>query len=456
MGEPPIPTPSGLDTAAVREYVERLLHTERFRKAPNLRHLLEYLVTKTAEGRLDEIKESVIAIDVFGRSQEFDGRLDNTVRVQAHRLRKLLESYYAAEGAADTLRISIPKGSYTAQVSQEPQAAEPELAVGAELGAGPEFVPAPQRRPRLAMAAAFLGGALVALGVVALAGRFSSAPAASSGGEALRRAPLAALWGGVLQPGVNCVVSFTNPAFIWKQMPHTRLYMTYQGPISAPVGTRLEIQPDDPYLDPEISKLGGPFIFGDSWTGTGELFGVYKLTKLFAEAAFPLRIIRSRALTYDDIRGANVIFLGSGWANELQDKFHAGNAPLICDAAGRVVNRHPQAGEPAFYTSELDPTTQQVTVTYGLFSVLPGASPGTKVMISGGIDTYSTYAALDLMTSIPGLNDLLKRLDSARGRTLPEYFQAVIRAEMIRGQPFNPTLVLARAVDPGVVLPTRH
>ena len=449
-GELPIPTPSGLDTAAVRGYLDRLLNTERFRKSPNLRHLLEYLVTKTAEGRLDEIKESVIAIDVFGRSQEFDGRLDNTVRVQAHRLRKLLESYYAAEGAADTLRISIPRGSYTALASQA------ELAVGAEPGAGLEFVPAPQRRPRLAVAAAFLGGALVALGVVALAGRFSSAPAARSGGEALRRAPLAALWGGLLQPGVNCVVSFTNPAFIWKQMPHTRLYMTYHGPISAPVGTLIEIQPDDPYLDPEISKLGGPFIFGDSWTGTGELFGVYKLTKLFEDAEFPLRIIRSRALTYGDIRGANVIFLGSGWANELQDKFHAGNAPLTCDATGRIINHHPRAGEPASYTSELDPTTQQLTVTYGLFSVLPGASPGTKVLISGEIDTYSTYAALDLMTSTPGLNDLLKRLDSSRRRTLPEYFQAVVRAEMIRGQPFNPTLILARAVDPGVVLPTDH
>jgi hypothetical protein len=60
------------------------------------------------------------------------------------------------------------------------------------------------------------------------------------------------------------------------------------------------------------------------------------------------------------------------------------------------------------------------------------------------------------MTSTPGVNDLLKRLDAARRRTLPEYFQAVIRAEMIRGQPFNPTLILTRAVDPGLFPPTGH
>ncbi len=82
------------DRAEAQEYVEHLLTTERFRKAPVLRQLLQYLVIKEAEGRTDEIKESIIAIDVFSRSQEFDSRLDNIVRVQAHRLRKLLEAYY--------------------------------------------------------------------------------------------------------------------------------------------------------------------------------------------------------------------------------------------------------------------------------------------------------------------------------------------------------------------------
>src|SRR5664279_107464 len=100
----------------VFHYLEDLLKTDRFRKSPSLNHLLEYLVRKAVEGRNDEIKESIIAIDVFGRSYEFDGRLDNIVRVQAHRLRKILDAYYAAEGSHDRLVISIPKGSYIATI----------------------------------------------------------------------------------------------------------------------------------------------------------------------------------------------------------------------------------------------------------------------------------------------------------------------------------------------------
>src|ERR1035438_2878897 len=109
------------------EYVEQLLKTDRFRKSPSLGHLLEYLVRKTAEGKIDEIKESTIAMDVFGRSHEFDGRLDNIVRVQAHRLRKTLETYYEAEGAHDKFGISIPKGGYISTIHHREEAvlAEP-------------------------------------------------------------------------------------------------------------------------------------------------------------------------------------------------------------------------------------------------------------------------------------------------------------------------------------------
>src|SRR5664279_1178985 len=100
----------------VSHYLEDLLKTDRFRKSPSLNHLLAYLVRKAVEGRNDEIKESIIAIDVFGRSCEFDGRLDNIVRVQAHRLRKILDAHYAAEGSHDRYIISTPKGSYIAAI----------------------------------------------------------------------------------------------------------------------------------------------------------------------------------------------------------------------------------------------------------------------------------------------------------------------------------------------------
>jgi hypothetical protein len=89
---------SALDIGEIHAELERVLNSERFRKAPSLSQLLQYLVSTNLDGHAAHIKETTIGIEVFGRPGNFDGRTDNIVRVQAHRLRKLLEGYYAGKG----------------------------------------------------------------------------------------------------------------------------------------------------------------------------------------------------------------------------------------------------------------------------------------------------------------------------------------------------------------------
>ena len=144
------------------QYLDILLKSDRLRKSPSLNHLLEYLVRKAVEGKNEEVKESIIAIDVFGRSCEFDGRLDNIVRVQAHRLRKILDAYYASEGSHDKFVVSIPKGSYIATIHPREDGAIPAFSTvdASHLEVPPtEFRPGTERRPMslwLASASAFL------------------------------------------------------------------------------------------------------------------------------------------------------------------------------------------------------------------------------------------------------------------------------------------------------------
>jgi hypothetical protein len=157
-------------------------------------------------------------------------------------------------------------------------------------------------------------------------------------------------------------------------------------------------------------------------------------------------VIRSRALTYDAMREANVIFLGSPWANELQDKVNPGQTPLVCNNEGQIVNSNPQPGERAYYASESDPGTKALTASYGLISVLPGIAPGTKIVSSAGLDTYGTSAGIEFLTSTAGVTELLRQLDPARRRTLPEFFQAVVRTEIVRDDPASSSLVLVREV----------
>jgi hypothetical protein len=196
-----------------------------------------------------------------------------------------------------------------------------------------------------------------------------------------------------------------------------------------------------------VVKRGGPFFFSDSWTGTGEVFGVYRLTKLFAEAGKPLKVIRSRAMTYNDMRDANVIFLGSTWANELQERFNAEETPLVCYGRERIANRNPQAGEPSEFAPVYDPKTRQLLASFVLFSVLPGVTPGTKIVCSAGIQTYGTYAGIEYLTSAAGVSELVRRFDPAGKRKLPAHFQAVIRHDVVRGEAANESLVLVRDLD---------
>lgn len=92
--------------------LERVLRSDEFASSPNLRKFLSYVVEQTLIGNDADLKAYSIAIDAFGRSEDFDSQIDPVVRVQAGRLRKNLMEYYSGSGATDPIRIEVPRGSY--------------------------------------------------------------------------------------------------------------------------------------------------------------------------------------------------------------------------------------------------------------------------------------------------------------------------------------------------------
>ena len=97
---------------AVRETLERMLASETFGRSERARKLLRYLVEREQAGEADRLKGFSIAMDVFGKDGDFDPSTDAVVRVQAGRLRELLQHYFANEGVAEPVRIAIPRGGY--------------------------------------------------------------------------------------------------------------------------------------------------------------------------------------------------------------------------------------------------------------------------------------------------------------------------------------------------------
>jgi len=97
---------------AARRQLEQVLASAGFSRNERLARFLRFVVERHLEGRDDELKESVIAVEVFDRSPDHDPRQDSIVRTEAGRLRARLSEYYLAEGNGDEVVIELPKGGY--------------------------------------------------------------------------------------------------------------------------------------------------------------------------------------------------------------------------------------------------------------------------------------------------------------------------------------------------------
>lgn len=109
-----------VDSETVANALHRVVSSKTFAGADRLKEFLQYIVQQSLEGRGDKILGKHIAQDVYGRLSEKDIATANVVRVDAGRLRRRLDVYYADEGAADPLRIRVAKGGYSPQFEVEP------------------------------------------------------------------------------------------------------------------------------------------------------------------------------------------------------------------------------------------------------------------------------------------------------------------------------------------------
>ena len=115
LGHNIIPT---VDAQRVRIQLDRVLSSSAFADAERASSFLRFIVERKLDGRAVEIKESVIAMEVLGRTPSFDSKSDPIVRVEAGRLRDRLDSYYQSEGGEDPVLIALPKGRYIPEFTE--------------------------------------------------------------------------------------------------------------------------------------------------------------------------------------------------------------------------------------------------------------------------------------------------------------------------------------------------
>ncbi len=122
------PRPLVVDAAEILRQLDRILVSREFAGAPRQQAFLRFVTGELIAGRGHEIKETLVAISVYDKPPDYDPRIDSTVRVEASKLRQRLQHFYEGDGAADRLRVSIPKGSYQPQIELSAPTPAPKVA----------------------------------------------------------------------------------------------------------------------------------------------------------------------------------------------------------------------------------------------------------------------------------------------------------------------------------------
>ncbi len=100
----------------IRLQLDRIVGSSMFANADRMTSFLRFVVERALAGEGDQLKEYVVGVAVFGRTDDYDPRLDSIVRVEARRLRTKLDEYLRRRRARRCRGDPDPAGQLRARV----------------------------------------------------------------------------------------------------------------------------------------------------------------------------------------------------------------------------------------------------------------------------------------------------------------------------------------------------
>jgi hypothetical protein len=452
------------------EQLEKVLQSSTLQNSESLKAFLRFVVEKTVDNEDVSLKEYTIATEVFGRTDDYDPRIDSVVRVQAGRLRTKLHEYYTTEGKSDRIVIDLPKGHYHPVFnchSPEPAAEISPATPGPTNGAASNGHAAPaamaadghthvEVMPARAGGRAImllLCGLVVLLGAAALALYFSNRElrrqqqATTHGADpSLNNEDFKTVWGPFIDDPEPPLLVLSNPTvyrFINEADPGSLARRAIQ---MTPEQTRALVTAPEfkgqwaggqtPRLIPSLGM----------YTGMGEAIGVYRLTDLLRTSNKTILLRQSRQVSAADLKYRNIILLGSIYVNEWTRKLPSvENFNYTFSAT--IENHDPLPGEERVYKPQFNEQTGDLAIDYALITVKPNVSGEHAVMTLAGIFSEGTEAAAEFITTRNHLAVLGQRLRQLGGQNEPpKYYQALLKVEVENGTPTKITLLSLRAL----------
>jgi hypothetical protein len=419
-----------------RAQVDRILQSETFRHSEVLRRLFAYLAEKSLGGEAERLKEYTIGVEVCGRPESYDPRKDSSVRMQAARLREKIAEYYRTEGAGDPVIVDFPKGHFSFAFCERDESPATRENSGS--------LPDNSRGRRGAWWLPLIG---VALGAAA-----SSLAHWGWPGQRERRGPpeqawtpaLERIWAPLLDTGRPLLISLGTPVFVHAPpIGYFRIPGTYDWEEVREMAGVAALQNAFPR-----SVLSPSHAF----TGVGEALAAFELAKLLGTRRGDLRIVRSSALSWDDILTSNVVFVGPPKFN-----LHLRDIPaphdLVLESDG-IRNKRPSPGEPAFLPDDSRRAGPGIEVHRALISRMPGLHGQGDVIAFASNATMGTLAAVQYLTGKEGAEDMQRRLRMPSGE-LPRYYEVVVEAKVRDWVPIEISSTLHRALEQGITAESR-
>jgi len=417
-----------------RALVERVAGSSHFSRSVRLRDFLLYVGEQSLKPDRMEIHEQEIGAKVFGRPPTYDRSQDNIVRVNATELRKRIELYFATEGVHEPLVLEIPRGGYKPVFHRRLHPTEETATQTRPTTLSSDNTTAEAAHPRRLRERVWWATATLLLATACIYLLLENRTIRESAVPIESKPALAAFWN-AFAPGhqQTDVVLADDSVSVIEDITHQPISL--QDYLSREYMRQIQSRDLSPDRKTDLDEIDSHNLI---------TFGSVRAAQLvMAEmsAASTPHLTLSRYYTADAMKRNDVILIGgrkaNPWVHLFDDQMNFIVGFDHVQGHAFISNQHPKPGEQALYTAPLYPNA---LTGYSVVAYLPNPSHDGNVIILAGMDSDSTSAAAEFLTSESQMESFRRTLHV---KEFP-YFEVLLRISRVSGTSFNAELVAYR------------
>jgi hypothetical protein len=405
-----LPLDAAQRTSVLQE-LEAILSGPSFQTSKRCKQFLSYVVHHRLEGNHDRLKERTIGVELFQRPLGYATGDDPVVRVQAGEVRRRLEQHYHATLNSPTVRIELQVGSYAPKfrwaespqlesLHNDPHAQEtlpliPHLqeASQAVSPAVAEITQQARNHSRRRWALPIVAFAMTA--ALALIGwNIYRAKTSKTALEEFWSPPLASS-----EPYLICMAKPTV------YLPSAKLYDRHSK-IPGKFQNIFERLTQTPALQPDDKLVWGDMEkYPDYGLATGDVYAAIRLSTLLGQIGKRSQVRIGDSYSFEDLRYFPAIVIGAfnnRWTMQMTSNLHFG---FIAEGGESFIREQGPSGRQWRSKSGANGAS---TEDVGIVTRLLNSKTGQFVVAIGGVKSYGTQAAGELVTSEEYLEKALR------------------------------------------------